>query len=67
MSKVLLGIVVGAFAFYAWQRVHEPAPAAEPATLKSPRRISRSWNNPPPERAATLRSSVATGASTARK
>ena len=31
MSRILLGIVVGAFAFYAWQRVHEPASAPAPA------------------------------------
>jgi len=26
MKKILLGIVIGAFALQAWQRVHEPEP-----------------------------------------
>lgn len=28
MSKVLLGIVIGVFALYAYQRIHQPAPVA---------------------------------------
>jgi hypothetical protein len=41
MKKVLLGIVIGALAFSAWQRVHEPAPAQvqAAATMTDPQLV----------------------------
>jgi hypothetical protein len=32
MSKVLLGIVIGVFALYAYQRIHQPAAEASAET-----------------------------------
>ena len=32
MKKIVLGIVIGAFAFSAWQRVHHPEPVSAPAS-----------------------------------
>jgi hypothetical protein len=34
MKKVVLGIVIGALAFSAWQRVHEPEPAPASAAVR---------------------------------
>jgi hypothetical protein len=36
MKKVLLGIVIGAFAFHAYQRVHEPESFPAPAAVALP-------------------------------
>jgi hypothetical protein len=43
MKKVLLGMVIGAFAFHAYQRIHEPepAPAAAPVVLSNPQLVER--------------------------
>jgi hypothetical protein len=50
MSKILLGFVVGAFALFAWQRVHHPEPPAPAAlALADPEPVERPSTSENPE------------------
>jgi len=48
MKKILLGIVAGAFALTAWQRVNRPEPMAEPDHVEQPTSLAVEASAPTP-------------------